>query len=186
MTLIFDTETTGIIQKRLPAHDPSQPHIVSIAAVLLNGGLREYSCMDVIIKPDGWTIPEDAVKVHGITDEIANQYGVPIGPVLTLFNHLCFKADVLVAYNAAFDTEVIKSELARKGREHYLHDEKLRCCMLECAQELKLPNTRGYGDYKWPKLEESYKFFFGEDMQNAHNALWDVRNTAKIWKHLHP
>ena len=33
------------------------------------------------------------------------------------------------------------------------------------------------GDYKWPKLIELYRHFFGRDFEGQHDALDDIRAT---------
>ena len=184
MTLVFDTETTGKIQKRLLAADPLQPHVVGLAAILADDAGNEFACMSVIIRPEGWEVPQEAAAIHGITTEAAAHYGIPIRAALAMFSQFCYLADELVAYNTAFDVEVMKAEYFRLDLEHYLYDEKVKCCMIKCAGILKLPNDNGYADYKWPKLGASYLHFFGEEMLDAHQAIHDTRNTLKVWNHI--
>lgn len=60
MHLIFDTETTGKAQFKLsPAH-PTQPHIVQIGAQLLDDEFKVRGEINLIIRPDGWTVPKEA------------------------------------------------------------------------------------------------------------------------------
>ena len=40
------------------------------------------------------------------------------------------------------------------------------------------------GQWKWPKLEECVRHFFGETLVGAHDALTDVRATARVFYHL--
>lgn len=61
MFLFFDTETTGL----------KSPHIVQLAALLTEEDGRECARLNVIIQPEGWTIPDEAAAVHGITTDIA-------------------------------------------------------------------------------------------------------------------
>ena len=42
----------------------------------------------------------------------------------------------------------------------------------------QLPGPYGY---KWPRLEELYQKLFGEDFENRHQALADVRACAKCY-----
>ena len=72
LALAYDTETTGLPLWNDPSDDPRQPHIVQLAAALVDIDTRRtIASMDVIVKPDGWTIPDDTVAVHGITTEHA-------------------------------------------------------------------------------------------------------------------
>ncbi len=72
--LIFDTETTGLPNYKAPVNNDSQPYIVQLAAILVDDEGDTVSEMSVIIKPNGWTIPEEVAKIHGIDDRRANRY----------------------------------------------------------------------------------------------------------------
>ncbi|MFX6225932.1 hypothetical protein ABTF68_20865, partial [Acinetobacter baumannii] len=66
--LIFDTETTGIPEYKLPSEDPSQPHIIQIAADLVDlDTRRSLASLNTLIKPAGWVIPADVEAITGIT-----------------------------------------------------------------------------------------------------------------------
>ncbi|MGT2505722.1 hypothetical protein [Cupriavidus basilensis] len=57
--LFYDTETSGLPQWSLPSEDPSQPHITQIAAELHDEDTgTTLAFMDLLIRPDGWTIPK--------------------------------------------------------------------------------------------------------------------------------
>lgn len=68
----FDTETTGLPLFKEPSEHPGQPHIVQLGACLVDLDSREVlSTLDVMIKPDGWLIPDKVDAIHGITTEKA-------------------------------------------------------------------------------------------------------------------
>ena len=46
----------------------------------------------------------------------------------------------------------------------------------------QLPGRYGF---KWPKLEELYDKCFSEKLENAHDALVDVKATYRIFQKLH-
>lgn len=51
-----------------PSEHPGQPHIVQLAALLVDPESHEtIASMDVIVRPSGWTIPDDVAAVHGTT-----------------------------------------------------------------------------------------------------------------------
>jgi len=53
IALAFDTETTGLPLFKEPSEHPDQPHIVQLAAVLVDlDTRRELASMDVIVKPE--------------------------------------------------------------------------------------------------------------------------------------
>ena len=82
----FDTETTGLPKRRNSnalESDDNWPEIVSVAwAVYERDGTLVKKCYS-LIKPDGWTIPEDSIKIHGITEEKAHAEGRDLRDVLT-------------------------------------------------------------------------------------------------------
>ncbi|MEY2773816.1 MAG: hypothetical protein RLZZ275_163, partial [Bacteroidota bacterium] len=87
MILIFDTETTGLPRSwNAPLTDSDNwPRIVSIAWQLHTPDGRLLSRGNRIVRPDGFTIPFNAIKVHGITNERAAAEGHPLAEVLADF-----------------------------------------------------------------------------------------------------
>ena len=58
------------------------------------------------------------------------------------------------------------------------------CTMLASMNIVKAIPKRN-GQWKWPKLEECMNHFFNETIEGAHDALVDVRATARVYYHLH-
>lgn len=187
--LFFDTETTGKFDFKLPFDHPSQPHLVELACLLcedIDGEMIiERSSLDLIIKPDGWTIPEEVAQIHGITDDIANRCGIAVKSAAFLFNNLCYQADLLVAHNIDFDRSVMASMFARLQIGHRLNKINRYCTMRSATPVVKLPRGSGGTNthsYKWPTLTECMEFFFEEDFSaQAHNAWEDARACARVY-----
>lgn len=77
LALFYDTETTGLPLFKEPSEHPDQPHIVQLAACLVDLDTRKtIASMDVIVKPNGWTIPAEVSAIHGITTEHAMDVGI--------------------------------------------------------------------------------------------------------------
>ena len=113
--LFFDTETTGIPDRaaKWDVDFADYPHIVQIA--WMHGEKMESH----IIRPDGWTIPDDVVAVHGITTEFALANGEPFAAVVDQFIQDAHDAGLLCAHNIHFDTSIIKANILRElGREY--------------------------------------------------------------------
>ena len=87
MFLIFDTETTGLPKKwNAPISDSDNwPRCVQLAWQLhdIKGDL--ISNHSYLLKPEGFTIPFEAEKIHGISTDLASKIGKNINEVLELF-----------------------------------------------------------------------------------------------------
>ena len=185
MNIIFwDSETTGIPRWDLPADDPSQPHIVELAAILCDDQtaavVGKYT---EIVKPDGWTIPEGAAKVHGITTERAIAEGRPIAEVLDGFDTLLLKAGLSVCYNVKFDDKLLRGARRRIGRPDGFGTIPVFCCMRGATPLCRLPKKTngGFGEFKTPKLSEAVKILLGRDHVGAHGAMADALATKDIY-----
>jgi DNA polymerase III epsilon subunit-like protein len=182
VNLIWDTESSGLSNFKAPPSDPSQPHIVQLAALLVDDDGREVDSMNTLIKPVGWSIPPDATRVHGISTAEAAEKGIPIKDALAKFSLLKKQANVIIGHNIEFDRFLYLLEVFRgwgKWIEWAIPKEKCFCTMLATKNILKLPGR--YGDFKYPKLMESYKFAFKKEFDDAHDALADVRATKEIY-----
>ena len=115
MYLIFDTETTGLPRNyNAPISDSNNwPRAVQIAWQLHDqwGTLIEHQ--DFLIAPDGFDIPYDAEKVHGISTLLAEKQGVPIAEVFAAFNEALSKAQYVVGQNIGFDINIMGAEFYR-------------------------------------------------------------------------
>jgi DNA polymerase-3 subunit epsilon len=179
--LYYDTETTGFPAKGgAPLSD--QPHIVQLAAILVDDEEGEVASMNTIIKPDGWTVPEDAAAIHGISTEKAERFGVPITSAMSLFSQLCRQADQAIAHNDEFDLKLVTYEIERLGKPNVLLSTPRFCTMKATTDICKLPGR--YGQFKWPKLIEAHQHFFSEGFDGAHDALVDVRACHRVHMHL--
>lgn len=181
MILFFDTETTGKAHYRAGYKAPFQPHIVELTAVLMDDDANAVMSMSVIIRPDGWTIPDEATDVHGISQSFAEQVGVPIKTALNIFSRIRRSADVYCAHNIEFDRLMLFIEFFRVfGDGFEMPEEKCFCTMKAMMDECRL--SGGYnGEYKWPKLIEAYRHAFGHDFDDQHSALADVNACSSIY-----
>ena len=178
MTLVFDTETTGKADFNAPVDAPHQPRIVQLGAILFDDKKKIVSELNVVLKPDNWTIPKEAFNIHGFTTEYCEKYGLPERVGLGLFDHLLSKAEILVAHNISFDLILIKGAYKRHGQT--FPEVKTFCTMTTMTPICKLPGGRN-GEYKWPQLKEAYWHAFSEMFASAHDAMADVRACARIY-----
>ena len=178
--LFFDTETTGIPKNyKAPVSDLNNwPRLVQIAWLVVAENGVETSSAEYVVKPDGFTIPVDAAKVHGITTEIAHERGVDIKTVLDAIAKDIYPASVLVAHNMAFDEKILGAEFLRAGNANLLDAKARHCTMQSTTDFCRLPGRYGF---KWPTLNELHLKLFRESFSGAHRALVDVRACAKCF-----
>lgn len=180
MYLFFDTETTGLPKHwKAPVTDLNNwPRLVQLAYLMYDEDGNNISGGDYIIKPEGFTIPLEASKIHGISTERANQEGRVLKPVLQDFQTLIEQSEYLVAHNMSFDEKIIGAEFLRNGMEDGVGIKKKICTMQMSTDFCALQGPYGY---KWPKLPELYFKLFQTDFKEAHNAAIDIKVTAKCF-----
>ncbi|MDK7375890.1 DNA polymerase III subunit alpha [Weeksella virosa] len=183
MYLIFDTETTGLPKDwNAPITDSDNwPRCIQIAWQLHDelGNLVEHQ--DYLVKPDGFDIPYDSERIHGISTALATEQGVPLEEVLDKFQKALAKTKFIVGQNLGFDINIMAAEFYRKGVENKLDQlPVLDTCTETTAELLKLPGGRG-GRYKLPTLTELHEFLFQVPFSEAHNATADVEATARCF-----
>lgn len=178
MKLFFDTETTGLVNWKVP-FDEQPERMVQLGMILTDDKLNTIHEVGLIIKPEGYLIPPFVSNIHGITNEMANNCGVPVYIALDLFSRFKQQSSEIIGHNIKFDKAIVASEFLRKSSKW--EDKPEYCTMLESTHICQLTGTRGY---KWPKLSEAYQYFFNETLEDAHDALTDVRATVRIYKEL--
>jgi DNA polymerase-3 subunit epsilon len=180
MYLFFDTETTGIPKNRkAPVSDSRNwPRLVQLAWLMTDERGAEFKSAEYIIKPQGFSIPKEASRIHGITDDLANQRGVDLEAVLAEIIADLAQALVLIAHNMEFDEKIVGAEFFRLGHRNHLAEKNKRCTMKAATDLCQIPGPYGY---KWPRLDELHKKLFRDDFDNRHNALADVRACARCY-----
>jgi len=182
MFLIFDTETTGLPKDfNAPVTDGDNwPRLVQIAWQLHDETGRLISAENLIVKPDGFTIPYNSVKIHGITTERAESEGLPLADVLAKFEGDRTKAKYVAGHNIEFDVNVTAAEFARLGLPYPVLDSELLDTKDLATEYCAIPGGKG-GKFKWPTLTELHTKLFGKAFEDAHDAAYDVDATAKCF-----
>ncbi|WP_298138604.1 DNA polymerase III subunit alpha [Flavobacterium sp.] len=186
MYLIFDTETTGLPKSwAAPISDTDNwPRCIQIAWQLHDemGNLLEHQ--DYLINPEGFNIPYDAERIHGISTELAQQQGIQLKEMLEKFNIALSKAKYIVGQNVGFDINIMGCEFYRMGISSTMSQMPiLDTCTEVTASLLKLPGGRG-GKFKLPTLTELHQYLFNEPFAEAHNATADVEATTRCFLEL--
>ena len=178
--LFFDTETTGVPKDyNAPASNTNNwPRLVQLGWILTDESGNEISSGNEIVKPEGFVIPSDASRVHGITTEIALRDGKPLRRVIQAFLKDSEGASCFVGHNVSFDQKVVGAELYRLGIADTISTAKSLDTMKAATDYCKIPGSYGY---KWPKLIELHRKLFGCDFEDAHDAMADITATKKCF-----
>lgn len=201
--LFFDFESDGLPKFSLPSSDPSQPHATQIAAELCIEETGEaLASINFLIRPDGWTIPDNIQELTGITMERANTFGVPAHHAITSLIELWKNADMRCGHNETFDMRICRIEIMRHHELSGLTIETCAepsisfadywkrgaafCTMTSSTSIVNLPPTEKMVKAKRmgpkpPNLAEAYKYFTGQDLEGAHNAQVDIMACKAVY-----
>jgi len=197
MFLIFDTETTGLPNDfSAPISDTNNwPRCIQLAWQLHDFSGKLIDIKNYIIKPDGFSIPYNSEKIHGISTKRAQLEGHSIDFVLQEFSFALSKSTYLVGHNIPFDINIIFSEYFRIGQSFFIDKVEKRKLFItkedkswktldtmneDSASYCQIPGGR-FGKFKFPKLTELYLKLFGKEFSEAHNASVDVAATARCF-----
>lgn len=158
--VFFDLETTGT--------KPATDRIVQIASIkIMPDGEREEKMY--LIDP-GIVIPEEATAIHGITNEMVN--GQPqfrqIAKALLAY---MFGCDLGGYRSNDFDIPLLMEEFGRVGIEFPTWE----LTPLDVYQYEIKKNTN--------KLVDVYRRYTGMELDDAHDALADIRATLVVLEH---
>ena len=186
--IIADTETNGkALNFKAPFTDLNNwPRITQLSWVVLDVNTGQFvSEQNHIVKPDGWTVPEEQFFIdNNISTQRCEEQGKPFQDVANIFvdDVQKFNVDVLICHNINFDYNVIAAELTR----YQIFSQKkltIKLCTMETTTDLlKLPGKYGY---KFPSLQELHNYLFGTYFQGNHDAMADVEATARCFVELY-
>jgi DNA polymerase-3 subunit alpha len=182
MFLIYDTETTGLPRNyEAPVTDlDNWPRLVQLAWQLHDARGNLLEAESYVIKPENFTIPFNAEKIHGITTEFALREGADLKDVLEKFTASVQKCQVIAGHNVDFDQRIVGAEYLRTGLTDPTGEKVHICTKTESIDYCALPGGMG-GGFKWPQLGELHQKLFDEGFAEAHNASADVIATARCF-----
>ena len=190
----IDTETTGLpINNNLPYTElDNWPHLVQVALIIEDDNYGILAKRNMILKPDGYSIPESSARIHGISNAQAVKEGEDRKHVIGFLDQVLGNSNIIIGHNVSFDLNVVKAEIIRvKGIENALFTKKnhnvvdtMKMGMNIC----KIPNlsfhTRMSQPYKYPKLDELYYKLFNKHFDNQHDAMADIQATHDCYYEL--
>lgn len=192
--LVFDTETSGLPPRAprgcppIAADDPRQPRMASFAGIIADAQGRELDRQKFYVRPEGWTMAEfderarhegktPASAINGLTDDFLNEHGVPVGDVLRFYSEQIAAGLIVVAFNAIFDTKIMRGELRRAGMPD-LFEQTRNICMMK-AQDAYAARGLCMSSPGFVKLAVACEFH-GVTLDNAHDALADTKATQEL------
>ena len=184
--LIFDAETVGTPETMdAPSTDTDNwPRVVQLAWTVVADDVGvSTDVYSFIVRPEGFPIPDEAARIHGITTAQAKKEGYSINQVLGGFYGALRGAHGLVAHNADFDAPTVGAEFVRALGADPLEPLPTTCTMKETTEYCGLVRPGGRG-YKWPTLQELHWELFGHGFESAHDAGADVAACASCFREL--
>lgn len=183
LALVFDTETTGLYQRRrVPSHE-SQPDIVQLFGMLADEE-QVYTHFNLFIHSE-IPIPPEVTEKNRIDRRMTEKVGVSRLRACQIFDSFARKADILVGHNIEFDLNVMRTAFHREGGTGVCLTKPLYCTMLSAVERCQIPhpNPRNPGEFKWPTLTEAYqKLVDPRGFPNAHDAEADVRACYEVYR----
>lgn len=155
--ITFDLESTGV--------DTESARIVQIAAIKRNvDGTKEEK--NFLINPT-IPIPIECTEIHGITDEMVKD--APTFKQIAKSVKNWFKDCDIAGFNSdVYDIPLLCAEMDRAE-------------VIFIDWELNLVDVlKMYRNFYSNRLTDIYKRFTGEELEDAHNALNDVRATDVV------
>jgi DNA polymerase III subunit epsilon len=167
--IVFDTETTGLLAPSAAGQE-HQPYLVEFFGIKLNKNFTiletlTFRCLPPIM------IPEEAIKIHGITNEaVANceRFSAHYLKLARFF----LGTEIAVGHNLMYDTMIIYWELYRMGKIMNFPWPIRPICTAEISSQQK-----GYRQ----NLTDLHTELFGVGFEGSHSASVDCETTAKCF-----
>jgi DNA polymerase III subunit epsilon len=158
MLLFFDTETTGLPKNwKAPVTDLNNwPRLVQLAFLLYDREGNRVSERNYIIKPDGFKIPADVVRIHGITHERATSEGRDLRSVLEEFREFADRSKYLVAHNINFDEKIVGAELLRNKMANCILAKNKICTMQSTTDFCKIKDHMAINGLPCPSFISNF------------------------------
>jgi len=159
--LIFDTETTGLVENMTTRSD-QQPEVIEFCGININPDNGDIlNELDILIKPQ-FLITDEISKMNGITNEMVID-APSFKDVASAIRDIIESSDLVVAHNAAFDRDMVDLEFKKLGVTKVAWPHII--CSLE--QTIHLTGFR-------LSLSHLYEYLFKEKFTGAHRARVDV------------
>ena len=169
ITVVFDTETTGLL-KPSANHVDEQPEIVELYCCMVNEEFELLGEFESFFKP---RIPltEELTKIHGISNEMledAPTFEEKFDDLAKFFTG----ADVLVAHNLPFDRSMLANELVRCDKLLHFPWPRMHICTVEMSMPIEQRRIN---------LSKLHTYATGKPHEGAHRAKSDVHALVRCY-----
>lgn len=182
MELVFDTETTGLTPLSFVTERNYMkwPRLVQIAwGIITEEGLQIQK--KAIIRPVGFNIPSDSIRIHGITHKQALKEGKDLKELLISLNNAMHTANTIIAHNLNFDLGIVQSEAMRLNLPLEFPN-KRQCTAYIGKSYMRRAQKMRLSDFL--RLSDLHKTLFGHEYENQHDAGNDVIACANVYAEL--
>lgn len=163
--IAFDVETTGL--------NPKTDFIVQLSIIVLDRSLtpkKEYSWY---INPEGeYSISPEAFEKHGLTKEFLSQNGIRLKEIADQIIDIFGDNDILTYNGNSFDVNFLYQNLLRVGKEFPIGERHYYDAFLM------------YKQLHPSNLAAVYKYYTGQELEGAHDAMNDIRATVEVFKQM--
>ena len=185
--LVFDTETTGLVNKKFGkypsiSNSKEYPYVVQLSFILYCTIRKDILVeRDFIIKiPSTVYISPKSTEIHRITNEMSQKQGISMKEALSTFMLCANDSHAIVAHNIDFDKHVLQAEAYRNQINDPFAIKSNPTYFDTMVMGKSICNIRQQHIYtgeiflKSPKLIELYKKLFNQTPKELHNSLIDI------------
>lgn len=176
--LFVDVETSGKPEslKHPVSSQELWPYILQVAWQIydLRGNLLKTE--DHYLYDERIAIDKSSEKIHGLTMETLHTIGEKRKDVMRRIGRDLRKyKPVIVGHFVELDSKMLQVAMIRSGLKNLITDLPHFCTMLNTSE------YRIHPDHNYPHLEELHMRLFQTKIEDLHNALGDVKATAKCF-----
>lgn len=171
-TILFDTETTGLLKPSINRLD-AQPYIVQLYAMKIDDEFDIIDEIDLLIKPP-IPIPPETTKIHGI-DDYAVKNSMTFSELIPRLADFFLGVEKLVAHNLGYDRSMLANELLRQDAVLKFPWPPVHICTVEQSMHIEQRRLR---------LSQLHKYATGHEHVDQHSARGDVTALLRCFKWL--
>ncbi len=191
--VFLDSETDGLWRVGHDERQPGQPRPVQVAfARYTLAGEEVFSASFLISPAPTWPeLTQHSITIHGIS-EATRRAGLDVPQAAGLIKAALPRRNgpglvTVGGHNVGYDLLVLRAMYFELGMDDFA-DELLAAPNVDTMQMgidvCKLPRRDGEPGHKRPSLTELHTHLFGVKFESAHDALADVRASARCYLEL--